>query len=119
MGSGTGVIDYLEAALRATSLRQAAIANNIANLDTPGYRRSSVDFEERLAEALKTSRPVDLTRIAPEVVRTMTTPVKDNGNDVNMDQEVGELIKNTGQYKFYLRLMAKLYRQMAQAIGGT
>ena len=31
----------------------------------------------------------------------------------------GELIKNTGQYKFYLRLMAKLYRQMAQAIGGT
>ena len=116
MGSRASIIEYLEAGLRAASLRQSVIANNIANLDTPGYRRSAVNFETRLAEVLGSSRPVDLTRIAPEVVRPMTTPIRINGNDVSMDEEVGELIKNTGRYKFYLRLMSKLYSQMEQAI---
>ena len=116
MGSRASVIEYLEAGLRAASLRQSVIANNIANLDTPGYRRSTVNFETRLAKVLSSSRPADLTEIVPEIARPMTTPVKINGNDVNMDQEVGELIKNTGRYKFYLRLMAKMYSQMEQAI---
>ena len=117
MDSRARVIEYLQAGLRAAGMRQAVIANNIANLKTPGYRRSTVNFEQHLAEALEASRPVDLTRIIPEVVQPMATPVKANGNDVDMDREVGELIKNTGKYKLYLRLISKLYRQMEQAIG--
>jgi flagellar basal-body rod protein FlgB len=118
MGSRAGVIEYLEAGLRAAGLRQSVIANNIANLDTPGYRRSAVEFEKCLAEALSTSGPVDLTRVQAEIIQPMTTPVKSNGNDVSLDTEVGELIKNSGTYKLYLRLMGKVYSQMELAIRG-
>ena len=118
MGNATGIIEYLQAGLRAAGLRQSVIANNIANLDTPGYRRSTVAFETCLAEALASSTPADLSRIEPRIIQPLATPVKANGNDVNLDAEVGELIKNTGTYKLYLRLLDKVYSQMEMAIRG-
>ncbi|KPK86747.1 MAG: hypothetical protein AMJ81_00330 [Phycisphaerae bacterium SM23_33] len=116
MGAGNGVIEYLQAGLHAAGTRQAAIANNIANLSTPGYRRYMVEFETRLAEALESGRRVDLTRIQPELIQPQTTPVNVFGNDVSMEQEVGELMKNASVYKVYLRLLSKMYRQMELAI---
>ena len=116
MGTRDGVIEYIQAGLRAASMRQAAIANNIANLNTPGYRRHAVEFEKLLAEALGGSGRVDLGEVAPRLVRPMTTAVNALGNDVNMDMEVGELVKNASTYKVYLRLLAKLYRQMELAM---
>ena len=50
MSGKANVTDYLQAALKGASLRQAVIANNIANLNTPGYRRRAVAFEKSLAE---------------------------------------------------------------------
>ena len=41
----------LERALSGSSLRQQAIAQNIANVNTPGYRRQDVDFQSALAAA--------------------------------------------------------------------
>jgi len=117
MGGRYGIVEYLEAGLRAASLRQAVIANNIANLDTPGFRRSTVAFEKLLAEALDSARPPDPRKLQPEVFRPLATPVGANGNDVSLEMEVGELIRNSGRYKTYLRLLAKLYRQMEMAMG--
>jgi flagellar basal-body rod protein FlgB len=116
MGSGNGVIEWLQAGLRAASLRQAAIANNIANMNTPGYRRRMVEFEKRLAEALESGGRVDLGRIRPQVVEPGTGPLNGVGSDVRMETEVGELIKNVSTYKVYLRLLAKMYRQMELAM---
>ena len=111
------IINYLEAGLRAASLKQAVIANNIANLETPGYRRHDVEFEEHLAQALKSSSPVDLDKLKPRIIQPMNTPVAPNGNDVSLDTEVGEMIKNATTYKTYLRLLSKVYRQMELAMG--
>ena len=61
MGSGNGMIEYLQAGLRAASMRQAVIANNVANLDTPGYRRRVIEFEKRLAVARDSGGGVYLT----------------------------------------------------------
>ena len=119
MDRRASIVEALQAGLRAANLRQSVIANNISNLNTPGYRRSTVEFGERLAEALRSSRPADLTKRAGEIVRPLTTPVNANGNDVDLDTEVGGLIKNTTMYKLYLRLLAKLYGQMELAIRGT
>jgi len=49
MPKTNNIIDFLEAGIRTESLRQKAIASNIANLETPGYRRLGVKFEELLA----------------------------------------------------------------------
>ena len=116
MSSGTGIVNILEAGLRATALRSKVIANNVANIDTPGFRRSAARFEDLLAERLESGRPVDVKTLAAEVFKPFDTEVEGNGNDVSLDMEVGEMIKNGAMHKTYVRLLAKRYRQMALAM---
>jgi flagellar basal-body rod protein FlgB len=116
--SGTNnIVDLIEAGIRAESLRQKVIANNIANLETPGYRRIDVRFEELLAKCLNSSGKVDLTKVNPEIYQPRETTVKSNGNDVDYEAEVGRMIKNAIRHKALIRLLSKKYSQIDQAIG--
>jgi flagellar basal-body rod protein FlgB len=111
------VTDLLTAGIEAESLRQKAIANNIANLETPGYRRIDVKFEELLAKALESSSELkDISEIEPQVYQPKQTPVKANGNDVSFEAEVGEMVKNTLRHKAYIRLLGKELKQIELAI---
>jgi flagellar basal-body rod protein FlgB len=112
----SSIIDLLEAGIKAESIRQRAIASNIANLETPGYRRVDVNFEELFAKALDARGAVDLSAIEPQLHRPRQTPVKANGNDVNLEAEVGEMIKNTLRHKAFIRLLNKKYQQIELAI---
>ena len=112
------VLRYLEAGTRAVDLRQKVIANNLAHVDVPDYRRSEVAFESLLADALDQHHRLDLEEVAPQVHQPGSTPVKPNGNDVDLEQEIGALIKNSGRYKAYARLLNKTFRQMHLAISG-
>ena len=115
--SGTnGIADLLEAGIRVENLRQKAIANNIANLETPGYRRVDVKFEELLAKALDSSGTVDLDEVEPQIYQPKETPVKSNGNDVSLESEVGQMVKNALRHKAYVRLLGKKYSQIELAI---
>jgi len=113
----SNIADLLDAGIKAESLRQKAIAGNIANLQTPGYRRTDVRFEELLAKALDSSGTVDLSEIEPQLYQPKQTPIKSNGNDVNLEGEVGEMVKNTLRHKAYVRLLNKKYNQIELAIG--
>ena len=117
MSGMNNIVDIIEAGIRAESLRQKAIANNVANLETPGYRRVDVRFEELLARCLDSSGKVDLSKIQPQIYQPQDTPVKSNGNDVNYEGEVGRMIKNAIRHKTLVRLLAKKYNQLDQAIG--
>ncbi len=114
MAGDVNVTEALHAALRAAGAKQAAIANNIANVDTPGYRRRDVRFQELLARAVERGRGVG--DVQPETFQPKDTPLDSTGNDVNVEQEIAELIKNSGAYKTYLRLLSKTYRQMEYAM---
>ena len=107
----------LEMAMRASQARESAIANNIANMDTPGYRRRTVVFEELFAKAMAAGK-MDPESLKAKLTTPMDTPVDERGNDVSMDQEMGELLKNTTATKTYMRILAKVYKQMDMAIGG-
>ncbi len=111
----TDMIECLQAGLRNARTRQSVIANNIANLQTPGYRRYDVEFDQRLADAMNSGRPIDMSELKPEVTQPMSTKVSSNGNDVDMDMEIGQMIKNDALYKTYVRILAKLYQQMELA----
>ena len=115
-GHDMNIINYLEAGLKAESTRQKAIANNIANMNTPGYRRSDIRFEELLAKVIESKGKIEPSELEPEFYQPKTTQVKANGNDVAMDTEVGELVKNSLRYKTYIMLLKKKYRQMEMAI---
>ena len=49
-------INVLDKAADASALRNELISNNIANQDTPGYKRQDVDFEGQLSQAMKSQR---------------------------------------------------------------
>ena len=110
------ILDLLEAGIRAEDLRQKAIAGNIANIETPGYRRIDVRFAELLEKALGSAGTVDLSEIEPQLHQPKQTPVKSNGNDVNLEAEVGEMVKNTLRHKAYIRVLNKKYRQIELAL---
>jgi flagellar basal-body rod protein FlgB len=116
MSTTSSITELLNAGIRAERLRQEAIANNIANIETPGYRRIDVNFEELLAKALSETGEADLSEIEAQLYQPKKTQVKSNGNDVNMETEVGEMIKNTLRHKTYVRLLNKNYRQIELAI---
>ncbi|MHC4571540.1 MAG: flagellar basal body rod protein FlgB [Planctomycetota bacterium] len=116
MSKASNIVDFLEAGLKAESLRQRVIANNIANLKTPGYRSMGVKFEELLAKALDSPGAVDFSEIEAQIYQPKTTPVKSNGNDVSLETEVGKMVKNTLRHKAYIRLLSRKYRKMELAI---
>jgi flagellar basal-body rod protein FlgB len=116
MSKTNSIVDIIEAGIRAENLRQRAITNNIANLETPGYRRIDVKFEQLLAKCLDSSGEVDLSEVEPQIYRPEQTPVKSNGNDVNLEAEVGHMIENTLRHKAYIRLLGKKYKQIELAM---
>ena len=116
MSKTENIVNLIDAGIKAETLRQKAIANNIANLETPGYRRIDVRFEELLARCLRSNEEFDLSRIEAEIYQPKQTPVKSNGNDVNLEAEIGQMIKNTLRHKAYIRLLGRKYKQIDLAM---
>jgi flagellar basal-body rod protein FlgB len=118
MSNSVDIVGLLEAGIKVESLRQKTIASNTANIETPGYRRLDVKFEELLAKAMDSSDATDIEDIEPEVYQPLNTPIKSNGNDVNLENEIGEMIKNSLRQTAYIRLLQKKFSQMETAVGG-
>lgn len=116
MSKTSGIVEFLEAGIRAENLRQRAIASNIANIQTPGYRRVDVRFREMLTKAMESNGSIDPREIEMEIYEPKTTTVKSNGNDVTLENEIGEMVKNTLRHKTYIRLLNKKYAQIEEAI---
>jgi flagellar basal-body rod protein FlgB len=112
----TGIVELLEAGLKAEALRQKTVANNVANLQTPGYRRLDVRFEQLLAKAIEAGDEIDFEEIEPEIYQPKNTTVNPNGNDVNLEAEVGEMVKNSLRQKAFIRLLGKKYNQIDLAV---
>jgi len=116
MSKINSIVDVLELGIRAEGLRQSTISSNVANMESPGYRRIDVKFEELLAKALKTGGTVDLKDVEPAMYQPKNTAVRDNGNDVNLEVEVGEMVRNSLRHRAFVRLLDKIYKQMDAAI---
>ena len=114
MANDLSIMNYLEAGIKAEGVRQTAIANNIANMKTPGYRRVDIKFEEILAKAIESGKN-DVSELKPVIYKPKTTTVNGAGNDVALDMEVGEMVKNSLMHKTYMLLLRKKYRQIEMA----
>lgn len=89
--------------LDATAARQKSIANNIANVETPGYKRSYVSFEEELRSALnrKDKREIQkaLSELVPVRRNDVFSPARPDGNNVNIDAEIADLAKTSLKHR--------------------
>ncbi len=116
MSQRLDIVGVLESGIKAEEVRQRTIASNIANMETPGYRRLDVRFEDLLNKALQSGGGKDVAEIEPEVFSPKTTFVKPNGNDVSMEMEIGEMLKNSSRQMAFVRLLRKKFAQMEEAV---
>ena len=116
MSSTNNIVDLLQAGIKAEGLRQQAISSNIANMETPGYQRIDVRFEELVANALNSSSDVDAGDIEPQIFQPHDTLTKSNGNDVNLELEIGDMVKNSLTHTAYVRLLHQKFSQIEEAI---
>ena len=106
----------LRVAVAGLSARQTAIANNIANIETPGYQARKVKFEEALSSAVAHGRsPATVT---PSVHDSLE-PTRLNGSNVNLDEETLSHIDTTMRYQLTIRALDGKYGLIRDAIKGA
>jgi flagellar basal-body rod protein FlgB len=108
-------IGLLSRVMDAATLRHRVIAQNIANVNTPGYRRLEVTFEEDLARALAT--PAGGIPVKPRVV-VADGPERVDGNTVDIDQEMGDLTKNALLYQAAAQIVTSRMATLRAAVSG-
>lgn len=100
----------LDLALGAASKRQEVLANNLANVNTPGYKRLDVEFDGILAQAVDAARTGDRSRLdalRPQVTQDDAVAVRADGNSVDVDQEMAFLAENNIRYNALVQLSQK------------
>ncbi|MCF7954176.1 MAG: flagellar basal body rod protein FlgB [Phycisphaerae bacterium] len=110
------LLNYLQAGINAESARQSVIANNMANMNTKGYRKFDLKFEEAFAKLMDADEDINPNDIDAELIQPKNSPVNAQGNDVNIHAEVGELVKNSIRHRAFVRVLAKKYAQYDIAI---
>lgn len=119
-------VDVLHKGLDASWLKNNVIANNIANVDTPGFKASSVSFESSFKAALgrgftakKTrAKHIDFSGSDMRGVVTLDngTAYRMDGNNVNIDAQNAELAKNTIYYNALVQQLSSEFRKLRTAI---
>lgn len=106
----------LSTALDGLSLRQRVIADNIANIDTPNFIASKVDFETALKAAIGDGEFSERA-IAP-ATSAAATPVRPNGNNVDLQTETVTAMQSVFQYQLLTRAAGDRFSLVTTAIGG-
>jgi flagellar basal-body rod protein FlgB len=105
----------LKVAMDVAMLRQSVHAQNIANAETPGYRRKYVVFEELLKEASRIrlatthERHIPPSQSLPQAKVEVDKQVfyRNDQNGVDVDYEVTQMVANGLRYEVLARLMSK------------
>ena len=106
----------LRVAVAGLAARQTAIANNIANIETPGYRARKVEFEQALQNAVAHGEsPVG---VKPSTMSSLE-PTRLNGSNVNLDEETLSHIDTTMRYQLTMRALDTKYSLLRDAIKGA
>lgn len=105
----TGVA--LHSALAGLSARQRAIADNIANVQTPGYLARRTQFEDSLRQAVASGSGV----ATPTSARSLE-PTREDGNNVNLDHEVISNIDTGLRYQLVTRAVDDRFTLMRTAL---
>ena len=128
--------EVLTTSLAGLNARNTALANNIANAETPGYKRMDVSFEGALADAVQKDRArlaagpgsamnqfdtgvsSNVDDVAPNVTSVDTTTVRVDGSNVDPDDEMAKLSANALAHQTVVSLLDKRFGQFMTAITG-
>ena len=104
-----------------SALRHSAIASNLANVSTPGYKRVdlSKSFEQELNASIKSRNSDLIAEASPSTeVDTFTASTRADGNNVQIDSELLGLTKNTMNFNVLTEFASGSLKQLRHAIVG-
>ncbi len=120
-------LDILHRTLDVSVLRQSVIANNLANADTPNFKRSTVNFESELKRALDSEkvgkmegtltnerhipfhRSVDYRNVGPRRMLDYMSQSDNNGNNVDLEEEEILSLENQLNYQLMTRFVSNQF----------
>ena len=130
-------IDLLHRSMSVASLRESVIANNLANAEVPNFKRTDVNFESELKRALDTERqrpvleldrthqshfpnwePLDYQDVRPRRVLDYLSQSKNNGNNVDPEEEFSLLLKNQLRYMLLAQMATFEFSQVNMILRG-
>jgi flagellar basal-body rod protein FlgB len=137
-------LPVVEQVVNFTEARHGVLAGNIANLDTPGYKTRDLSpelFQQQLKEAIKVHnqpvvQPYDSRSFGVEptpsseqredkelaafakVKDSMKSILRHDGDDVSMEQQINEIVKNQQQHNLAISIMSAQFRLLRAAISG-
>jgi flagellar basal-body rod protein FlgB len=129
-------VGMLKNAMDGASTTHSALANNIANVNTPNFRRTDVSFKEALAATdptanassgelplvITNSRDIPAAGMQPGQPFSVTSTVDDttqmriDGSNVDIDQEMAKLSLNSGYAQTMAQLLTNEYSRIHRAI---
>ncbi|HEX3600674.1 MAG TPA: flagellar basal body rod protein FlgB [Lacipirellulaceae bacterium] len=140
----SSTIPVLEQVVNFTEARHGVLAGNVANLDTPGYKTRDLSpdlFQEKLKEAIDTRhQPISPTYNSDSLGLTSAhnasqreakqldafrkvsdsskSILRHDGDDVSMEQQINEIVKNQQQHNLAINIMSSQFRLLRTAITG-
>ena len=131
----TNDFKVIEKSLNAYSTRANAIADNIANVNTPNYKRKDVQFENLLEEALEDSgssleglstnekhfdisKKMKLEGLSAKLILENSTSMRNDGNNVDIEKEQAEFAKNNIRYQLATTRMSQKFNVLKSVIKG-
>ena len=124
-------MDLLQKGLSAAWTRNAVIRNNIANVETPDFKASDVEFETLMARAIDGSSFVgtkthsrhidiggasDISSVIPRIVERKNLSMRMDGNNVDIEDENVKLAQNSLYYNTLMEKMNSEIRRLRMAI---
>lgn len=109
----------LESMMTLSANKQKVIANNIANVSTPGFRRKELVFEKELQHAIEHNQMDHLRSLEGRVKESDEPTTRNDGNNVNIDKEMGLQDRNALAYSLYTELYAKKVEMLRTAMRTT
>jgi len=119
VGRSDQTMSNLERALDGAAIRQKVITNNIANVDTPGYKRSDVSFQDQLKQSMRSGGSIPLSVTNPShmsssassptlpftVIQDTGSSFRNDGNNVDIERETVEMAKNDIYYNTAVQIL--------------
>jgi flagellar basal-body rod protein FlgB len=137
MNSFAQSVDILHRAISANTVRRNVIADNIANADTPGFKRTTVNFESELKRALEennrrpaleleqtnpkhfsNSRERDISDVQIRRVVDYSSSYTNNGNNVDPEQEFMLSLQNQMNLMLLMQSVDFEFSQVSRVLRG-
>jgi flagellar basal-body rod protein FlgB len=106
----------LQRAISGAAMRQETLANNLANAETPGFRRSDVDFHSTLAQAMGSGDAATVENASFSAQQDQHV-MRADGNGVDVDVESANMAKNGLEYEALVSIAHARIQILESAMG--